>query len=221
MIRTALALPIDFSPRPRCNSNVHGSSPRRAGEPVKRARSLSGAREPHTTMRSTGKGSPAVTLGGQWLGCMEATRTMHHYYGLSRHRPTSPRTPARSSIASLPSNKVAQLCLAPSSSRGASPDITIQDAKEGTKGNKKRCKHHHQETATTTNDDGGTDKQAGDSSVVHAVMATSSGKRQPRPPTYHFKQLLEETCPNHTYPIKHKLRDCDMMKSFMTSGSLP
>jgi hypothetical protein len=32
--------------------------------------------------------------------------------------------------------------------------------------------------------------------------------------------LLEETCPNHTYPVKHKLRDCNMMKSFMASGSL-
>jgi hypothetical protein len=31
------------------------------------------------------------------------------------------------------SNKVAQLRLAPSSSRGASPDITIRDAEEGSK----------------------------------------------------------------------------------------
>jgi hypothetical protein len=36
----------------------------------------------------------------------------------------------------------------------------------------------------------------------------------------HFEKLLEETCPNHSYPVKHKLRDCSMMKSFMTSGSL-
>jgi hypothetical protein len=36
----------------------------------------------------------------------------------------------------------------------------------------------------------------------------------------HFKKLLEETCPNHAYPIKHKLRDCGMMKNFMASGSL-
>jgi hypothetical protein len=27
-------------------------------------------------------------------------------------------------------------------------------------------------------------------------------------------------CPNHAYPIKHKLRDCGMMKNFMASGSL-
>jgi hypothetical protein len=39
-------------------------------------------------------------------------------------------------------------------------------------------------------------------------------------PTDHFEKLLEETCPNHAYPVKHKLRDCGMMKNFMTSRSL-
>jgi hypothetical protein len=36
----------------------------------------------------------------------------------------------------------------------------------------------------------------------------------------HFKKLLEVTCPNHTYPIKHKLKECTMMKNFMTTGAL-
>jgi hypothetical protein len=39
-------------------------------------------------------------------------------------------------------------------------------------------------------------------------------------PTYHFERLLEEACPNNTYTIKHRLKDYDMMKNFMTSGSL-
>jgi hypothetical protein len=39
-------------------------------------------------------------------------------------------------------------------------------------------------------------------------------------PTDQFKRLLEEACPNHAYPVKHKLKDCGMMRSFMTSGSL-
>jgi hypothetical protein len=56
--------------------------------------------------------------------------------------------------------------------------------------------------------------------VVRAVAAASIGKRQVRPPTDHFEKLQEETCPNHAYPIKHKLRDCGMMKNFMASGSL-
>jgi hypothetical protein len=34
-----------------------------------------------------------------------------------------------------------------------------------------------------------------------------------------FEKLLEETCLNHVYPIKHRLRDCNMMKNFMASGS--
>jgi hypothetical protein len=39
------------------------------------------------------------------------------------------------------------------------------------------------------------------------------------PPTDHFERLLEEACPNHAYPIKHKLKDRDMMNNFMTLGS--
>jgi hypothetical protein len=41
-----------------------------------------------------------------------------------------------------------------------------------------------------------------------------------RLPMDHFKKLFEETCPNHTYPIKNKLRGCDMMKNLMALGSL-
>jgi hypothetical protein len=50
--------------------------------------------------------------------------------------------------------------------------------------------------------------------------AVHSDKRRARPPTDHFKRLLEEANPNHAYPIRHKLKDCGMMISFMTSGSL-
>jgi hypothetical protein len=51
------------------------------------------------------------------------------------------------------------------------------------------------------------------------ITAAHSNKRQARLPTLHFKKLLEETCTNHTYPIRHNLKDCDMMKSFMILGS--
>jgi hypothetical protein len=50
--------------------------------------------------------------------------------------------------------------------------------------------------------------------------ATGSGKRQEWPPMDHFEKLLEETCTNHAYSIKHKLMDCNMNKNFMASGSL-
>jgi hypothetical protein len=36
----------------------------------------------------------------------------------------------------------------------------------------------------------------------------------------YFKQLLEEAFPNHAYPVRHKLKECGMMRSFMNSGSL-
>jgi hypothetical protein len=67
---------------------------------------------------------------------------------------------------------------------------------------------------------GGNRKQAVSSGVVRVTAAASSGKHQAWPPTDHFEKLLEETCPNHAYPVKHKLRDCGMMKNFMASGSL-
>jgi hypothetical protein len=36
----------------------------------------------------------------------------------------------------------------------------------------------------------------------------------------HFKRLLEQACLNNAYPVRHKLKDCGMMRTFMTLGSL-
>jgi hypothetical protein len=44
-------------------------------------------------------------------------------------------------------------------------------------------------------------------------------KRQTWQPTDHFEKLLEATCPNHMYPIRHKLKECTMMKNYMTTGT--
>jgi hypothetical protein len=52
------------------------------------------------------------------------------------------------------------------------------------------------------------------------MTAARSDKRQTWLPTYHFEKLLKEAYPNHAYPIKHKLEDCDVMKKFIISGSL-
>jgi hypothetical protein len=46
-----------------------------------------------------------------------------------------------------------------------------------------------------------------------------NSKHQARPATDHYKKLLEGSCPNHTYVVKQKLRDCILMKSFMATGS--
>jgi hypothetical protein len=100
------------------------------------------------------------------------------------------------------SNVAAKLCLSlgskevtPSKGKEASPDVVIHSAEGG----KKRCKQCPQGCI---------------------APATDRDKRQARPPTNHFKRLLNEACPNHAYPVRHKLKDCDMMKSFMISGSL-
>jgi hypothetical protein len=50
--------------------------------------------------------------------------------------------------------------------------------------------------------------------------ATHNDKCSARLPTDHFKRLLEEAYPSHAYPVRHRLKDCGMMRSFMTSGSL-
>jgi hypothetical protein len=116
------------------------------------------------------------------------------------------------------SAKAAQLRLAPSSRRAASLDVAIQGDEEGAKASKKRRNQCRQEAAI--DDGGGTNERASGFDVEHATEAASSSKRQARLPTDQFERLLEETCPNHSYPIKDKLSDCGLMKSFMTMGSL-
>jgi hypothetical protein len=43
--------------------------------------------------------------------------------------------------------------------------------------------------------------------------------RQAWQPANHFEKLFEATCPNHTYPVRQKLKECTMMKNYMTSGT--
>jgi hypothetical protein len=64
------------------------------------------------------------------------------------------------------------------------------------------------------------DSEVGGSGVRRTPAATQNDKRRARPSTFHFKRLLEEACPNHTNPVRHKLKDCSMIRSFMISGSI-
>jgi hypothetical protein len=57
--------------------------------------------------------------------------------------------------------------------------------------------------------------------VKHATEAVGNSKHEARPSMNHFEKLLEESCLNHAYIIKHKLRDYNLMKSFVAMGSLP
>jgi hypothetical protein len=62
--------------------------------------------------------------------------------------------------------------------------------------------------------------EVGCSGMGRISTTTRSGRLSARMPIDYFKRLLEEACPNHVYPVKHKLKDYGMMRSFMTSGSL-
>jgi hypothetical protein len=73
---------------------------------------------------------------------------------------------------------------------------------------------------TTTDNDDSNDGEASDSGMMCISTTARSDKREARLPTDHFKRLLEEACPNHPNPVRHKLKDCGMMRSFMTSRSL-
>jgi hypothetical protein len=106
----------------------------------------------------------------------------------------------------------------PSSSKEASSDIAIQSTREGTEGGKRRCKQCPQGAMITTDYGDSNNGKAGKSGMGRVMTVVHSNKHKAWPPTDNFKRLLEEAYPNHVYPIKHKLKDCDIMKSFMISG---
>jgi hypothetical protein len=144
---------------------------------------------------------------------------------LSFHEPTDTVRDTTKELRSMAtqyatSSEATQLLMAPSNGREASSDIALWDTGEGTKGRRKRRKQRPQEDTTATNDNGGNDKQLGGSSMVRIATTAGSSKCQVWPPTDHFEKLLEEACPNHAYPVKHKLRDCGMMKNVMALGSI-
>jgi hypothetical protein len=106
-----------------------------------------------------------------------------------------------------------------SSSKEAPSGVAIHSTKDGIKGGKKRHKQHPQGAMTMTNHNDGNYGKVGGSDAERIVTTAHSVEHQARPPTDHFRRLLEGACPNHAYPIRHKLKDCDMMKSFMIFGS--
>jgi hypothetical protein len=67
--------------------------------------------------------------------------------------------------------------------------------------------------------DDGDDEKADDSGKEYVMAAERDFKHQMRQPKDHFEKLLKATCPNHSYPIKDKLKGCTMMKILMTSGA--
>jgi hypothetical protein len=93
-------------------------------------------------------------------------------------------------------------------------------AHDGVIGGNKRLKQNPLGTATMTSRDDDRGWEAGSSRMGHAFAAMRNSRRLVRSPIDHFKRLLEEACPNHAYPVRHKFKDNRMMQIFMTSESL-
>jgi hypothetical protein len=100
------------------------------------------------------------------------------------------------------------------------PKATGKDTKRSAKGSKKGQKWLPKSVTITTYCDDDDDKEADGSDEEHVTTAERDLKPQAWQSTDHFEKLLEATYPNHAYPIKHKLKECSMMKNYMTTGAL-
>ena len=49
-----------------------------------------------------------------------------------------------------------------------------------------------------------------------AAAERKTVKPKNNPPTNHFEKLLEAPCTHHEGPVKHTLKDCNLMKKFLT-----
>jgi hypothetical protein len=108
----------------------------------------------------------------------------------------------------------------PSNDKDAASDDVACRSQDSIRGSSKRRKQHHLGTTTTTSHDEDHGCEAGSSSMAHISATMHSDRRSAWIHTDYLKGLLEEACPNHTYPVRQKLKDCGMMWTIMTSGSL-
>ena len=47
------------------------------------------------------------------------------------------------------------------------------------------------------------------------IVADRAGKQPQQDLPNHFDKLLESTCTNHAYPVKHLYNDCELLKRFL------
>jgi hypothetical protein len=99
----------------------------------------------------------------------------------------------------------------PSSDKEAPSDDAARCIQEYVRGGNKRCKQCPLGTAATSSHDNDHDWEVGSCGMGHVTATTHGGRRLTRTPSDHFKRLLDEACPNHAYPIRHKLKECGMM----------
>jgi hypothetical protein len=72
-------------------------------------------------------------------------------------------------------------------------------------------------TIAASCDEGDNDKDASNSDEELIAIAERDFKRQARQSADHLEKLLDATYPNHTYRIRHKLKECTMVKNYMTT----
>jgi hypothetical protein len=85
-------------------------------------------------------------------------------------------------------------------------------ARRGTRSDKRGLKQRPEQVMVATScDEGDNDKDTGDSHKELVAAAERDSKRQASQPADHFKKLFEATCPNHTYPVRHMLKEGTMM----------
>jgi hypothetical protein len=94
----------------------------------------------------------------------------------------------------------------------------VRSTKRWAKSGKKGQKCHPRCLAFVTNNSG-VGEEVESSNEEFVATAERDFKRHSRPPKGHFGMILEATYPHHPYHAKHKLRDCTMMRRFMTSGA--
>jgi hypothetical protein len=105
----------------------------------------------------------------------------------------------------------------PSGGRGAPPKASNKGTKRRARSDNRGPKRWPQQvTVTTSCDEGDNDKDVGDSDEELIATTESEVKCQARLLADHFEELLKVTCPNHRFPIRNKLKECPMMKNYMT-----
>ena len=52
-----------------------------------------------------------------------------------------------------------------------------------------------------------------------AAIDRKGGRKPTEGTPNHFEKLLEGPCLNHAFPVKHLLKDCGLMRRFLSGGS--
>jgi hypothetical protein len=107
---------------------------------------------------------------------------------------------------------------ATSGSRAAPSKATIKGAKKGAKGSKKGQKWSPWHISIAASN-AFNDEKANDSGEEYVLNIEHNFKHQMWQSRDHFEKLLKATYPNHSYPVKNKLKDYTMMKFFMMLGA--